>query len=182
MPDRWQEARDRITGDSWADDLARMSLDAAKAKFEAYRCLVTASRTFTARSALYAALDEAEQRAWDLGYRLIVVVEGDAQGGDKMAGDWAELPSPLPGMGRAAERHPLTRADWYPGGKFDRPAGMKRNGLMVSRGAHECIAAVDECAKTTCMRPKPHGSHGASGCIEMARRAGIKVREVKGHG
>lgn len=33
MADRYQEARDAITGDTWADDLARASLRAAEAKF-----------------------------------------------------------------------------------------------------------------------------------------------------
>lgn len=149
---------------------------------DAYRCLVTASRTWASRTTLYAALDEAEQRAWDLGYRLIVVVHGGAKGGDKMADDWAGLPSPLPGMERKPEPHPLSRDDWYPGGRFDPSAGMKRNGVMVGLGADEAVAAIDECAKTTCGRPKPHGSHGSSHCADLAERAGIEARRITGDG
>jgi hypothetical protein len=145
---------------------------------DAYRVLVTSSRTYTARAKLYAALDEAERRAWDLGYRLIIVIHGKAKGGDEMADDWALLPSPLPGMKRKPERHPVTRLQWYPDGKFNPAAGMNRNAAMVGLGAHECVAAVDECAKTDCGRKKPHGSHGATQCARLAERAGIKTRRI----
>jgi hypothetical protein len=145
---------------------------------DTYRLLFTGSRSWADRNALYAELGEAEQRARDLGCRVILVVHGFAGGADTMADDWTFLRSLLPGMFRDRERHPLTVSEWYPGGKFDRTAGMKRNQLMVSLCADECVAAVDECRKTTCRRRKPHGSHGASHAAGLAERSGIPVRRL----
>jgi hypothetical protein len=149
---------------------------------DTYRVLVTSSRSWTLRTKLYAALDDAERRAHEAGYRAVVIVHGHARGGDKMADDWTLFPSPLAHMARLAERHALTRADWYPGGKFDPSAGMRRNAEMVALGADEALAFADECRKTTCARRRPHISHGTAHCIGLAERAGMPTRKVPADG
>lgn len=144
----------------------------------AYRILVTASRTWRDWRGVHAKLAEAERRAWDLGYRQVVVVHGGAKGGDTMADDWTRFPSPLPGMTRLAERYPLAHADWYPRGKFDPSVGSKRNARMVALGAHEALGFADKCCKTTCHRRKPHDSHGTADCLAQARAAGIPAERI----
>lgn len=141
-----------------------------------YRVLVTASRTWLVPGFIHAALDEAEARAYAAGYRVIRVVQGYARGGDMEADGWTLLPSPHSGMIRQPERHALSHDDWYPDGKFDRTAGIRRNVRMIGRGADEALAFIDDCRKTSCARRKPHGSHGTIHCADHAGKAGIPVR------
>lgn len=66
-------------------------------------------------------------------------------------------------------------ADWYPGGTFDRTAGFRRNGQMVEAGADEWEAFLALCVKPGCRQPRPHPSHGASHCADLAWKSGIPV-------
>lgn len=67
------------------------------------------------------------------------------------------------------ERHP---ADWTRG----RKAGPERNAHMVSLGADVCLAFIGDCTSPRCGIEGKHPSHGASGCADLAERAGIPVR------
>ena len=78
----------------------------------------------------------------------------------------------------------LMPADWFPGGRFDRSAGFRRNADMVKLvaeaiadgAAGECHALADECVKRLCREPRPHGSHGTLHCASLAEEAGIETR------
>lgn len=78
-------------------------------------------------------------------------------------------------IGLTEERHP---AQGHPTEDFGPwpGAGPRRNAHMVGIGADVCLAFIGPCAKTTCKRPRPHGSHGASGCAALAEAAGIPVQ------
>lgn len=112
------------------------------------RVLVTGSRNWKGRDAVFAALQE------HLGGELHgVVVHGDCPtGADHMAQQWVDL---QPGL--VAERHP---ADW---GAHGKAAGPIRNQQMVDLGADVVLAF-------------PHlDSRGTTHCITAARRAGLSV-------
>jgi len=47
---------------------------------------------------------------------------------------------------------------------------------MVDAGADLVLAFLALCDRPGCRRKVAHGSHGASGCVDLARRAGIGVR------
>jgi YspA, cpYpsA-related SLOG family len=63
-------------------------------------------------------------------------------------------------------------ADWT---KHGRSAGPLRNREMIRRGADLCLAFIGPCTRPRCIGLVPHDSHGASGCSDMARRAGIRT-------
>jgi hypothetical protein len=114
------------------------------------RVLVTGSRNFTDYDLMVSSL-EALQRLWP--DAEITVVHGGAKGADNLAEAAAAR------LGYATESHP---ADWSKG----RGAGPQRNAAMVALGADLCLAF-------------PIGkSPGTRGCMELARRAGIKVVNV----
>lgn len=69
------------------------------------------------------------------------------------------------------ERHP---ADWSKG----RCAGPERNAHMVALGADVCVAFIGPCTSPRCHRLDLHPSHGATGCADRARWAGIDVVRV----
>lgn len=50
---------------------------------------------------------------------------------------------------------------------------------MVNRGADLCIGFVSDCTKKGCFTPGVHDSHGTSGCLRLAREAGIPVRVIR---
>jgi hypothetical protein len=47
---------------------------------------------------------------------------------------------------------------------------------MVNLGADIALAFIGPCIKPRCPRPQPHGSHGASGCADLAEATGIPTR------
>src|SRR5574343_730407 len=57
-----------------------------------------------------------------------------------------------------------------------RSAGPVRNRVMVDAGADLVLAFLALCDRPACRGRRAHGSHGASGCVDLARRAGIEVR------
>lgn len=137
------------------------------------RVLVTGSRDWEDRQRVWAELDlclqdAIENQVW------LTVVHGDCpSGADWIAREWVEQ-GRLPYLAAAVdqERHP---ADWR---QFGRRAGFKRNAEMVGLGADLCLAFVRACSKANCY-PEPHGSHGASHTVDLARAAGIETRVFK---
>lgn len=78
-------------------------------------------------------------------------------------------------LGTKPERH---SADWSRG----RKAGPERNAAMVAMGADLCLAFIGDCTSPRCTKPGPHPSHGASGCADLAERAGIPTRRIYANG
>lgn len=139
-----------------------------------YRVLVTGSRDWHDRAAVDDMLT-AIAAANAFSERSTVVVHGGCPtGADRLADDWAR---------RHARRNPLIeferhRANWRPNGVFDRAAGFRRNAEMVDLGADVVLAFIAPCSKPDCREPKPHGSHGATHCADLAEQAGITVRRI----
>lgn len=119
----------------------------------AYRILITGSREWTDQDAIFDAIVRAARAALDF---EIVVIHGAARGADTYAGEAASR------LGFKVETYP---ADWD---NFGRKAGFLRNARMVKLGADVCLAFI------------LNESPGASGCAELARKAGIEVvsREI----
>lgn len=134
-----------------------------------HRILVTGSRTWTNRMAVYGALDAVLHK-----YVSIVVVHGACPtGADAMAADWiaeagaadvtedghaANWNAPCdPAVCKAGHRRSGTRGSYCPA------AGPRRNNEMVAAGAVLCLAFIRR------------GSRGASQCAEAAETAGIPI-------
>jgi hypothetical protein len=113
-----------------------------------YRVLVTGSRTWHNRVAVYKALYDIQS---EHGSGIVVVHGHCSSGADKFADEWAQR------WGVQAERHP---AMWNQHGRV---AGPIRNEHMVKLGADICLAFIMD------------GSHGATGCMAMAKKAGIPI-------
>lgn len=131
------------------------------------RVIVTGSRDWPDRQGVYDALNEVYRT-----YGPFVLVHGKCStGADAMAHDWYAMASRLV---------PVTedpfKAAWAARGPA---AGPERNERMVKAGAQLLLAFTGPCAKANCVKPKPHDSHGTAGCVELAREAGIEVREFK---
>lgn len=128
-----------------------------------YRVLVTGSRAWADETAIGEALSEAIRPVWH--DRDVVIVHGACpSGADQMAHEWAEV------FGVPVERHRAQDFGPWPA------CGPIRNQHMVSLGADICLAFIGPCTSPRCRRPGPHPSHGASGCADLAERAGIPVR------
>lgn len=128
------------------------------------RLLVTGSRDWPDQERLWEALDLVYERF--LRNRkserkgLFMVVHGGAQGADRMAMAWVR------GKRRDGELnvyHEMHPAQWMQDGKFVKAAGHQRNQRMVNKGADLTIAFIR------------NNSPGATGCVEMARKAGLEV-------
>lgn len=115
------------------------------------RLLVTASRTWTDEGAIREELTRRYQPG-------MVLVSGHCPaGGDAIAERvWREL-------GGQVEEHP---ADWRAHGKS---AGHRRNAVMVRSGPDEAVAFILD------------GSPGATGCAQLAEKAGIPVDRFERH-
>lgn len=125
------------------------------------RVLVTGSRKWTDRDAVYRALDgQLEIACAEIGLPGLTVVHGDcAIGADRLADEWVKdrRKSFWQVFLFLAEPHP---ADWERHGKS---AGPIRNQQMVDLGADVCLAF-------------PLGrSPGTRHCMKAAERAGIPV-------
>jgi len=131
------------------------------------RVLVTGSRTWKDRTAVYAALDDLLRE-----HQNLIVIHGACPtGADQIAQEWVIRAFRTSLLGIAtAEPHP---ADWTAHGKR---AGFIRNEHMVSLGAGLALAFIAPCTKPGCQQGKPHGSHGASHCAALAEKAGIEVQ------
>jgi hypothetical protein len=138
------------------------------------RILVTGSRDWAARTVVRKALDDI---GFQHGFDGLIVVhgacrdrDGNLLGADRWADEWADHNWDL---GVRKERYP---ADWD---RHGRHAGPVRNHHMVSLGADECLAFLGPCTRRRCREPKPHDSHGAAGCADLAEKAGIPVRRYR---
>jgi hypothetical protein len=96
---------------------------------------------------------QAIREAWLVAGRPygVVVVHGGARGADYIAGVYAKR------LGFSVEVH---EADWT---KYGKGAGPIRNKEMVDSKADICLAFIR------------NESEGATGCAEMAEKAGIPV-------
>ena len=116
---------------------------------EGFRVLVTGSRDWSDREAVWGAL---KQACDDFGADAVVIVHGGARGADALAAEYADF------FHIRAEAH---CARWN---EFGKSAGYRRNAEMVALGADLCLAFIRD------------GSRGATHCAEAARKAGIPVR------
>lgn len=139
-----------------------------------YRVLVTGSRDFTDVDRLRHQLT----RAWLTVDRPFVVVHGACPtGADDLASDWvANMLEAEMGDVRE-ERHPAQNHPTEDFGPWP-AAGPRRNAHMVGLGADLALAFIGPCTKPNCRRPQPHGSHGATGCADLAEKAGIPTRRT----
>ena len=144
-----------------------------------FRILVTASRSWTDAHAVRFALEAAALDAYG---REVTVVHGAAGGGDMLTDKAARdlgftveaYPAGWDGPCRAECDHgPRKRR--RDGTSYCPAAGQYRNAEMVALGAERAVALILPCQDRKCREPRPHGSHGATGCAEMARAAGIPV-------
>lgn len=149
--------------------------------------LVTGSRTWNDVQAIHAALMDAWHAAREDGWPGVEVIEGQASGADSIAAAWArEHHDQGVGHQRYPARWEHCAPDCPPGHRkkaYDRTwcptAGHRRNADMVSAGPLLVLAFIAPCTSPRCRRPKPHDSHGVTNCIELARKAGIPVTEVR---
>lgn len=126
------------------------------------RILVTGSRSWTDREAIFRALLATGVKGFpNDDYQRVLVSGGCPTGADALAESVAQR------MSWTVERHP---ANW---GAHGRAAGFRRNAEMVALGADVCLAFLMPCSKRGCTEPQPHSSHGAGGCAQLAMRAGI---------
>jgi hypothetical protein len=129
---------------------------------DTFRVLVTGSRTWDDRTAVWTALD---QIAVEHPSARVIVVHGDASGADRLAVEWVD------NVRAEDEPHP---PDYTAHGAI---APLVRNGEMVEAGADLCLTFIQECPCPR--RKKPHGTHGSVDCATKAARAGIPVRHVR---
>lgn len=131
------------------------------------RVIVTGKRDWTDRQRVYDALNEVYRT-----YGPFVLVHGACStGADAMAHDWYLLASRLVPV----EEDPF-KAAWAARGSA---AGPERNERMVKAGAHLLLAFTGPCTRPHCDKPQPHDSHGTAGCVELARDAGIEIKEYR---
>jgi len=149
--------------------------------------LVTGSRTFSDVLAIHAALDEAWYDAIQDGWSGIEVIEGQASGADAIAAAWARQhhehgvghqPMPADWAACAADCPDGHRREAH-GTTYCPTAGHRRNQQMVNAGPLLTLAFLAPCTSPRCTKPRPHDSHGATNCAQLARAAGIPVTEVK---
>lgn len=138
------------------------------------RVLVTGSRSYTNKRALFLALNDIYDATEDDPQLLTVVHGACGQGADRFAAQWCHTASALLGYD-PEEAHP---ADWRPNGVYDPMAGYTRNAAMIALGADVCLAFIGPCTKRGCPQA-PHDSHGTTHTIGLARQASIEVREFR---
>lgn len=139
---------------------------------EPYRVLLTGSRDWDDIATIGAAL---EQAVIDAGPRPVLLVHGDCPGGADWHADHYARWMRSKGVSidiekHRAQNHPTQDFGPWPG------AGPRRNAYMVSLGADLCLAFIGPCTSGRCRRTDAHPSHGATGCADMAKRAGIPTR------
>lgn len=124
-----------------------------------YRVLVTGSRDWSDKAALYAVLDEILAE-----HPSLVIVNGQCpRGADAMAVSWVMDRWTFARADVTHEDHP---ADWSKG----KGAGFARNAEMVKLGADACLAFIK------------NRSRGASHCADLAEKALIPTRRYTSDG
>lgn len=135
---------------------------------ELARLLFTSSRSYIDARPVY----DFASDFWNRHGSLLGIHGHCPQGGDAIFHAWLTT-HPLPNV--MFETHEVTRQDWD---RYGYSAGPRRNRHMVSLGATECVAFIGPCHSVRCRRPRPHGSHGATGCADMAEAAGIPTTRI----
>lgn len=125
------------------------------------RVIVTGSRDFADRDIVRRVLDELYDEAYP-NSGVILLHGACPTGADKHAADWARDRHAGPYWASNVMVFPFP-ANWDHG----RGAGMARNAEMVKAGADVVLAFYQPGA----------GNKGTAGCVKLARRAGIPVRE-----
>lgn len=131
-----------------------------------YRILVTGSRDWGYPLIIKAYLDHMLSPL-PLGDTLLLVHGDCPTGADRMAQAWADE------HGVPTERHPASEHGVWPA------CGPRRNAHMVSLGASRAVGFIGSCMRPTCTQVHPHGSHGATGCLNLARDAGILCVSIR---
>jgi hypothetical protein len=120
------------------------------------RLLVCGSRTWTDRARLWQIIDQVVSEHGD--GQVVTVIEGDARGADRLAGQLARE------RGWQLERYP---ADWIREG---RAAGFRRNARMLHQGQPDLVVAFT-------VGPLQH-SRGTADMVRRAQQAGVPVQVV----
>ncbi len=115
------------------------------------RVLVSGARTWADREAIRRELAKLPAGS--------VVVHGDAKGADRLAGEVAVE------LGLTVLACP---AEWH---KYGRGAGLMRNKAMLAEHAPQLVLAF---------HPAIEEARGTKHMVELARKAGVKVRVVSG--
>lgn len=137
-----------------------------------FRILVTGSRDWSDIELVRDALVHAAYQH----FPLTVVHGACPTGADAIASWWVRQFSR--NLDVTEEKHPAQRHPQRDFGSWP-AAGPRRNAFMVGLGADLCLAFIGPCASRRCSRPRPHPSHGASGCADLAERAGIPVKRYE---
>jgi hypothetical protein len=120
------------------------------------RLLVCGSRAWTDRARLWRVLDRLVSQHGD--GQIVTVIEGDARGADRLAGQLARE------RGWRLERYP---ADWTREG---RAAGFRRNARMLQQGRPDLVVAFT-------VGPLAE-SRGTADMVGRARAAGVPVQVI----
>ena len=120
------------------------------------RLLVCGSRTWTDRPRLWQVIDRLVSQHSD--GQVVTVIEGDARGADRLAGQLARK------RGWRLERYP---ADWT---RHGRAAGFRRNARMLREGRPDLVVAFT-------VGPLQQ-SRGTADMVRRARAAGVPVQIV----
>ena len=113
------------------------------------RVLVTGGRDYQDSRRVYAVLDKLHAEAG-----IDRLIEGGANGADRLAREWAENVGGVP--------VDTFEADWEHHGKF---AGPMRNARMLAEGRPDLVIAFP-------------GGRGTADMVRKARREGVKVVEI----
>lgn len=127
------------------------------------RLLITGSRQWIDSGLLIGETTIAIGELWWRSHQPVTVVHGACpSGADRMASEF------IKSLRLDAVREEPHPAAWH---EFGKSAGYRRNAEMVKLGADLCLAFI-----------VPGQSRGTEHTANLARAAGIPVREVKSHG
>jgi hypothetical protein len=134
------------------------------------RLLVTGSQDWDD----FATVRRVLKKLWDYDPDILLVSGACPRGADLMCETvWDEY------LGGGVERHP---ADWYPDGRYDNRAGIRRNEEMVRLGVWGCVAFGRSCERVACRGKLAdekwpfHVTHGTEHCSRYAEAHGIPVK------
>lgn len=143
---------------------------------EPYKILVTASRSWHDPLRMWKWLDRQYYHAVDAGHRLVVVIHGDADGGDQIGKLWGQVTNgaheegyPANWSGPCQQRCQIGHRRKTRNGEWFCPAaGMYRNEFMVDTVRPNIVGAFIH-----------QFSSGASGCASYAESMGVKVERFR---
>ena len=112
------------------------------------RILVCGGRDYRNKTILYSVLEDINSQ-----HHIEAIIEGDAQGADRIAGWWAQ---------KNGVKNEKYVAEWN---KYGKSAGHIRNKRMIDEGKPTLVIAFP-------------GGAGTKNMIEQAEKAGIEVRKI----